>query len=122
MYSTHVAVPHVNPCLWFGCLLELLVDRTRGDTKHRQWRHRDGSVHIIGAWIHVSDIREAYAKGYAGTLRICEPQMSIGLRAARPEHTLRDALAYVYAKQQGVTAVDPFYSGKKDAARELVEV
>jgi hypothetical protein len=124
MYSTHVAVPHVNPCWWFGCLLEVLADRNRGDTKHNQWRQTDGSIHITGAWIHVADIREAYEKNHVGTLRVCKPQLMLGLRALRPNYTLRDALEHVYAERTGAQFVEPLYSGqvKGVETRETVDI
>jgi len=101
MYSTHVAVPYVNPNLFFGCLLELLVDRSRGDTKHHQWRQRDGSVHLTGAWVHVLDIRRAYDPGYVGTVRLSSPQFALGIRSAKRGHYLRDAIEYQIAEKTG---------------------
>ena len=101
MYSTHVAVPYVNPNLFFGCLLELLVDRTRGDTMHRQWRQRDGSVHLTGAWVHVLDVRRAYDAGYVGTYRIDHPQLKLGLAKAVKGHFLRDVMEYHIAEKTG---------------------
>ena len=99
---THVAVPYVKPNLFFGCLLELLVDRSRGDTLHSQWRQQDGSVHLTGAWIHVLDIRKAYEDGYVGTMRVHKPQYMQGIRAAKAGHFLRDALEYSAAERTGM--------------------
>ena len=101
MYSTHVGIPFVNPCLFFGVLLELLADRSRGDTKHHQWRQDNGSTHLMGAWVHIVDIRDAYEKGYVGTVRVSEPQFRNGVRSLRSKYFLRDAMEYQNAKRHG---------------------
>jgi hypothetical protein len=72
----------------------------------------------------VTDIRDAYMKNYIGTLRVCKPQLMLGLRALRPNYTLQDALEHVYAERTGAQFVEPLYSGqvKGIETRELVEV
>jgi hypothetical protein len=94
MYSTHVAIPRLNPCWYFGCLLELVVDRARGDEVHGQWQQEKKSVYRTGIWIHVGDIRKAYDPGFLGTMRIHGPQYRLGLRGLRKGHSLRDAMEY----------------------------
>ena len=100
MYSTHVAIPQLNPCWFFGCLLELVFDRSRGDTVHRQWRQRLNSAHLTGAWVHIADIRKAYESGSAGTLRVHGPQYRLGLRGIQRGHSLRNALEYQKAEYE----------------------
>ena len=66
-YSTHVGVPNNKPNLCFGALLELMVDRQRGDTRRGQWTQSPESVHVVGCWVHCADLNTAYAQ--PGTLR-----------------------------------------------------
>jgi len=113
MFSTHVAIPNLNPCIWMGSVLELLADRTRGDTIHGQWRQEEGSVHLTGAWIHVCDIRKAYEPDYVGSLRVCRFQYEDGMSSLLHKNpskmnasslaliensTLRDAVEYVMTR------------------------
>ena len=76
----------------FGALLELMVDRTRGDTRRGQWTQQEGSAHLTGCWIHCCDVREAYQR--PGTLRFHKDQFEIGIRGLRKGSYLRDALSY----------------------------
>ena len=99
MYSTHVGVPGIAPSLTFGCLVELLVDRSRGQSNRGQWMQEQGSAHPVGAWIHVADLRNAYQPGHVGTLRIHRPQYEIGIRGLKKGDFLQDAMCY----QAGVT-------------------
>ena len=48
----------------------------------------------------------------------------LGLRALRPNYTLRDALEHVYAERTGAQFVEPLYSGqvKGIETRETVDV
>ena len=96
-YMTHVAVPGINPNLQFACLLDLLVDRNRGNTHKGQWRQEAGSVLVTGTWIHMADIRRAFDPGYIGTLRVCEEQYDLGLGKIHASgETLRDATEYIH--------------------------
>ena len=36
-YISHVPISGAHPMLWWGCVFELLVDRSRGKTVHGQW-------------------------------------------------------------------------------------
>ena len=120
MYSTHVAIPNVNPCWWFGALCELLVDRNRGGKAHGQWRQEAGSVHLTGAWIHVCDIRKAYEPGYVSTMRVSQSQYEDGMSSLLKQNdeasnnvgnfTLRDALEYRLARRLNEKCPEPMQS------------
>jgi hypothetical protein len=95
-YMTHVSIPGLNPCYQFASLMDLLVDRNRGNTVHKQYRQQAGSVSVLGAWVHMADIRGALDKGYIGTLRVCREQYENGLgKITRLGETVQDAMEYV---------------------------
>jgi len=101
-YSTHVAIPGINPRWWFGAMCELNVDRKRGGTNHNQWEQQQGSAHLSSVHIHVADICRAYEKSpdykAAGTYRVHQYQYATGLRGLAPKghanQYLRDARTY----------------------------
>jgi hypothetical protein len=101
-YSTHIAIPGLNPNYWFGSMCELTVDRKRGRTINNQWEQEEGSAHLVTIHIHVADIRRAYEKtaalASAGTYRVHQYQYSTGLRGlapkGHPNQFLRDARTY----------------------------
>ena len=116
-YTTHVSVPGVNPCLVFGVLLELLVDRKRGSTSRGQWQQPEGSAHTCAVWLHVADLRKAYDKGFAGTLRVHKPQYSKGIRGLHCGNYVKDAREYQLAEQVNVVAAVIGTTAATEAAR-----
>ena len=91
-YSTHLAVPNMNPKIVFGALLELLVDRRRGTTSRKQWQQDQGVL-----WIHAADLRKAYDTGFVGTLRVHKPQCDKGVRGLKKGNYLKGAREYQVA-------------------------
>jgi hypothetical protein len=58
----HVCVPGTYPLLQFCCILECLVDRSRGRTIHRQWCQPLGSFVVDGIYLHCFDLMSLLAK------------------------------------------------------------
>ena len=70
-YVSHVTMPGVCPLLWWGCMLELMVDRRRGSTVNGQWTQDPRTVCILGAYIHVFHLREAMMPEHRGKYMVC---------------------------------------------------
>jgi hypothetical protein len=71
----------------------------------------------MGAWVHIVDIRDAYEKGYVGTVRVSEPQFRNGVRSLRSKYFLRDAMEYQNAKRHGNGEIVPPLPPKHETSK-----
>ena len=76
-YITHTssAIPKADPYVMWGALFELVVDRSRGGTIHKQWVQKQGSVFIRKVHIHCFHLRQAYEAGWLGVFSVSTPMM-----------------------------------------------
>ena len=66
-YMCHHAMPNTStPLIQWACVLELMVDRTRGRTVNQQWVQDPESVAITGCFVHGFNVSMAYDEGFSG--------------------------------------------------------
>ena len=95
-YMCHHAMPGTCPLLQWACVLELMVDRTRGRTVNGQWCQQPGSVAVSGCIIHCFNIARAYEQGFSGWYTVDrESLMCLGAMqySAQMEQYLRDRVS-----------------------------
>ena len=74
------AMPGVCPLIQCACVLELVVDGSRGRTINGQWAQDPGSVVVSGCVVHCINIARAYEQGYSGWYTVDrESLMCLGL-------------------------------------------
>ena len=62
--STHIPVPGIAPCFWFGVMIKRM-----GDANWRKVKNNQYAYHVNTVYVHCFDIRDAYNSGSTGTCR-----------------------------------------------------
>jgi hypothetical protein len=60
----HVCLPRTHPLQQFSCILELIVDSSRGRSVHFQWVQPLGSFYIDGLYLHCFDLMSLYKSNF----------------------------------------------------------
>jgi hypothetical protein len=81
----HVCVPRTYPLHQFCCILECLVDRSRGRTVHRQWCQPPGTFMVDGMYLHCFDMKSLLKPNFFGWFRCHSASLKHLAEATRKE-------------------------------------
>ena len=65
-YVAHVALPNKNPLMMWGAVFDLVVNRNRGTSVHKQWVQSLENVNITGIYFHTLHLWNDFDKCPAG--------------------------------------------------------